>query len=277
VRVAAIVEHYAMPANNDNAAIALNAAVFSAPGAPARLDLPCGYYYLDSLAATGALTIAVHGRTAVFIGGNIEGGSPITLALDAGATLDVFVGGTVRAGALLTVGSPAYPRQSRVYVGGVCGAGGAACGSNSDCCSLGCGGAGTCDAAEGPAWSVFLTSPSQLAGLFYAAEGAFVSTSDLEMYGAIFAGTYHATSLSEIHYDRAAVELGMDCPGDDPGPTPDGGVPDAGRIDGGTPGCSSCRDCANQACIDGVCGDCRTSADCCAPLFCASGRCQLLL
>ncbi len=32
-----------------------------------------------------------------------------------------------------------------------------------------------------------------------------------------------------------------------------------------------------QACVDGTCGDCRTDADCCAPLICNAGRCEPLL
>jgi hypothetical protein len=276
IDVAGVVAHYAIPANNDNATVGLDPGVFTSPGAPARLDLPCGYYYLDGITSGGALTIAAHGRTALIVGGSIEVGSPITLTLDPGATFDVFVAGTLSASALLTVGSPAYPRQSRVYVGGVCGAGGASCASDGDCCSGACGGGNTCDpGGSGPPWSVFLSSNSQLAGLFYAAEGAFVSSSDLEMFGAIFAGTFHNTALTQIHYDRAAVGLGTECPRDDSGPPPDGGIPDGGGIDAGIPGCSSCRDCGNQACIDGVCGDCRTSADCCAPLVCAGGTCVL--
>ena len=150
VNVAGVVAHYAIAANNDDAAIGLDPAVFASAGAPARLDLPCGYYYLDRIAPSGALTIAVHGRTALIVGGNVEAGSSITFTLDPGATLDVFVGGTVSASALLTVGSPAYPAQSRMYVGGVCGGEGASCGGDGDCCSLACRGDGTCGPRDRP-------------------------------------------------------------------------------------------------------------------------------
>jgi hypothetical protein len=42
--------------------------------------------------------------------------------------------------------------------------------------------------------------------------------------------------------------------------------------------CFSCRDCNNQACIDGQCGNCRSNADCCAPYMCVgapNGRCMV--
>ena len=56
-------------------------------------------------------------------------------------------------------------------------------------------------------------------------------------------------------------------------------VPCASKPDGGTPttGCQTCLDCKGQACVDGVCGACTNSADCCAPLICKSGKCVINL
>lgn len=228
VPIAEIVAHYAMPANNDNGIVMLEPDVFTTGGGPRRLDLPCGYYYLDAI--EGAVTIAAHGRTALFIGGDVDAGSAMAFVVDPGATLDVFIGGTLRATSSLRVGSPAYPRNVRFYVGGV-------------------------DTSVDPPRSVDLTSDVDLAGLFYAPYGVVSSTSSLEMYGAIFAGDFHNTASTRIHYDAAAARLGEDCP-DVPGS-----------------GCSSCRDCGNQACIAGECGACTDSSQCCAPLRCVAGAC----
>jgi hypothetical protein len=265
VPISAIVAYYANPANNDNASIGLSPAVFDAPGAPARLDLPCGYYYLDRIVSTGALVIAVHGPTVISIGGSIQVGSPITFTLDPAATLDVFVKGTLAATGLLTVGSVAYPAGSRFYVGGVCKDAGGACTLGADCCSLQCTG-GTCVGAGTMAkpFSVDLTSNSALNGLFYSANGMFLTSSDLEMFGAVFAGDYHSTSNTRIHYDGAATSLADECP-----PPAKGG--DGGS--GGGAGCSSCRDCNNQACTGGTCGSCTDSSQCCSPLRCVAGTC----
>ncbi|HEX4406912.1 MAG TPA: hypothetical protein VH560_18870, partial [Polyangia bacterium] len=49
--------------------------------------------------------------------------------------------------------------------------------------------------------------------------------------------------------------------------------PGAPAPDAGAPGCNSCKDCGNQACVNGACGTCRTSSDCCSPLICKSGSC----
>jgi hypothetical protein len=40
--------------------------------------------------------------------------------------------------------------------------------------------------------------------------------------------------------------------------------------------CLSCRDCGNQACNDGVCGECERHSDCCSPLMCSGGTCYLV-
>ncbi len=39
--------------------------------------------------------------------------------------------------------------------------------------------------------------------------------------------------------------------------------------------CLTCNDCLGQACIGGQCGSCQTNADCCSPLECIDGVCQI--
>lgn len=257
VPIAAIVSYYADASHHDNDEIGLSADALASSGGPRRLDLPCGYYYLSRIDSGGATTIAVHGRTAIFVGGSIEIGSPLTFALDPGSTLDVFVAGTVFATSAFRVGSPAYPAQSRFYVGGVCGAEGASCAGDGECCSLDCGGGGTCSGGGGATpFSVNLTSNTDLAGLFYSPNGLFVTSSDLEMYGAIFAGSYHSSSQSLIHFDRAAASTDEECPGPEP---MDGGVPaDAGPgscttgaqpCGPGLPACGGGEHCIADCCV----------------------------
>jgi hypothetical protein len=51
----------------------------------------------------------------------------------------------------------------------------------------------------------------------------------------------------------------------------DGGTaPDAGPM---MSGCNTCLDCGGQACINGACGACTDSTQCCAPYICAEGQC----
>ena len=76
VPIAAIVQAHRAP-NNDNAAIALDEAVFESPGSALRLDLPCGNFYFTSIETSLATTIYVHGRTALYVEGDVHGSSSL--------------------------------------------------------------------------------------------------------------------------------------------------------------------------------------------------------
>lgn len=249
----AIVSYYADPAHNWNSLIQLDQEALAGPGNPQALVLPCGIYYLTEIDPGNPITIYVEGHTAIIVGGSIEIGSSVTFMLSTTSTLDVIVGGTVHATAQFDVGSPAYPSKSRFYVAGTCGGDGAACSTAADCCSLQCNGT-QCEGNGdgGPAFSVFLTSNTNLNGGFYAPFGRFISTSNLEMFGALFLGWYDAESETSIHYDKNFIKEGADCPGID---------------------CGDCSDCGGQACINGSCGECTSDGQCCPPLYCVNGEC----
>src|SRR5262249_57032262 len=103
--------------NNDNASVGLDPGLFTHGNAPARLDLPCGSYYLSSIASSGPLTIVAHGNTALYIGGSVTPSNDLTITLDPTAQFDLFIGGTISASAALRIGSPAYPPALRPYAG----------------------------------------------------------------------------------------------------------------------------------------------------------------
>jgi hypothetical protein len=206
VKIQALVTHYSDPANNDNAAIGLDPAVYASPAAAARLELPCGYYYLTAINGASERVIGVHGRTAIFIGGSVDASAAITFTLTAGATLDVFVAGSVNATGEFHSGTPAYPAQSRFWVNG----------------------------------NVSMSANSILNGLFYCPKGTFTATSDLVMYGSIFANNYDGQSSTTIHFDRAAAQAGRECPA--------------------TPPPSACGSVFGQACT--------VDTNCCQPLSC---------
>lgn len=228
IPVQEIVTYFADPSRNDNATVGLDPAALAAPGGRRRLDLPCGYYHLSQIHGGDGTTIAVHGRTAIFITGSIQVGAELSFALDPGATLDVFVAGTFNSSGDLWIGNPAYAAQSRFYVGGVCDDAGGSCSLDADCCSQDCGPGGTC-VGTGPEFSVRLSSDTVMSGLLYGPYGPFITSDPLEMFGAIFAGDYHSSDTTRVHYDLRSLRLGDDCP--DPDPVPDGGVP----ADGGVP------------------------------------------
>lgn len=221
VPVADIVQAHASP-NNDNAAIQLDEKVFEKPGSPLRLDLPCGNFYFTNITPSLALTIHVHGRTAIYVAGDVSASSPLAFTLEPDAELDVFIGGTLKTSDTFVFGSPNYPALSRLYVAGTD--------------------------------KIALSSDVRLAGEFYAANSEQVIWSAKnDIYGAVFAGNFRSSDVTNIHYDLAVLHAGDHC--------------------GGGGECGSCQDCHNQACKGGVCGACENDNDCCAPLVCQGGTC----
>ncbi|MHB1846113.1 MAG: DUF7305 domain-containing protein [Deltaproteobacteria bacterium] len=215
--------------NNDDATVGLDPTVFDGTNNGLRLDLPCGRYYLSAVTTNGVAAIAVHGRTAIFVGGDVAPNGGVEFTLDPNATLDLFVGGSIAVNGGSSFGSTLVPAQTRIYAAG----------------------------------NASFNGSSIFAGNFYLPTASVAPNGDFTIYGSIFSGSYSDNGATVIHYDSAILEAGAEC-----GP-PDGGA----ATDGGAIACQSCRDCGNQACINGRCGACQTSADCCAPLICTAGRC----
>jgi hypothetical protein len=97
-------------------------------------------------------------------------------------------------------------------------------------------------------------SGTTLGSNLYAAYAHLDWSADSDIYGSVFAGDFSGSSRVAIHYDSAVLSDGQPC-----GPPP--------------PTCGSCTDCGNQACANGACGKCTSSAQCCAPLICQNGTC----
>lgn len=218
---------------NDNAAINLDAAVLESPGRALRLDLPCGRYYFTKIQTSLDTTIHVHGRTAIFVEGDVQSSSSLAFTLEPDAELDLFVAGTLKVSDTFVFGSPNYPALSRAYIGG--------------------------------ADKIALSDDVRLAGQLYAASSEqLVWSAKNDIYGAVLAGSFRSSDVTQIHYDRGVLKAGIDCPG-------------GGEGGGGSSECGSCEDCHNQACKNGHCGECESDGDCCAPLKCRAGSCVPLV
>ncbi|MAQ16120.1 MAG: hypothetical protein CMN30_15185, partial [Sandaracinus sp.] len=169
--------------------------------------------------------------------------APVTLRVTGRVAL--FIEGSITANDAFRV-IPEGGAEVDVFVGGnVTGAGEFAIGTEDAPARarLYVGGTGT----------VNLSASTTFAGNLYAPRSELVTAGDVELFGAAFVRRLSAAGAVTIHYDTAILEAGDDCD-----------VPDT---------CSACGDCPSvQACVDGVCGDCRDSSDCCAPLICREGR-----
>jgi hypothetical protein len=259
IPVKAIVESF--KTTNDDAAINITPATLSNVTTTTRLDLPCGIYYFDSISIGKSTTIVVHGHTAIIVGGSIRISQQLILDLDPDATLDVFVGGVMNVSNDVTLGSPAYPRLTRMYFGdSSCVGGGGVLTASQDythCCS-GIVSGTTCVGGGGNlSQAISLSQGGHFNGLLWAGYGQFTHSNPLEMYGSIFANYIDASGDTVVHYDNGAQHNGDDCP-----------------TTVGT-SCESCRGCNNQACVNGACGACTADTQCCPPLVCRGGACVL--
>ncbi|MCB9593727.1 MAG: hypothetical protein H6719_13420 [Sandaracinaceae bacterium] len=189
-----------------------------------RVELPCGRFYFDGVAGTGALTLAVTGRAAVYVAGDLAPGGAFRVEVADGGELDLFVEGILTSSSDIAFGSPDAPARTRLYLGG--------------------------------SGAVTLAGTSTFAGNVYAPRADLSTSGLLDVYGSIFVGGIAASGGVSIHYDTAVLDVGADCPAD---PIP----------------CDSCRDCRNQACVDGACVACTSNDQCCSPLLCIAGRCQI--
>ena len=251
--------------HNDNAAIGLDPNLYCSAiigdctaigAAPARLDLPCGNYYLNSFNTSTPTTIYAHGNTAIYIGsagGTSMSAHQLYFGLDPTAQLDIFVGansagvGGTLGGSTLSLGSPNYPALTRFYYGSY---------------SL----------SNNLTNTVHFSQQILIDGEFYAPKAELKWSQATAVFGAVFAGSMSLSQKFNLHYDRAVLGIGADCP------RPTGGSGGGANTCGGT-GCCTCNDCFNQACIinpsnngtcgpDGANGGCKVNSDCCSPLVC---------
>jgi hypothetical protein len=247
-------------ASNDDAIIGITPATLSNVVATTRLDLPCGIYYFDSIQIGKSTTIVVHGHTAIVVGGSIRISQQLILDLDPDATLDIFVGGVMNVSNNVTLGSPAYPRLSRMYFGdsSCLGSGTLAPGQDYTHCCSGLATGTTCVSGGGNlSQAISLSQGGNFNGLLWAGYGTFSHSNPLEMYGSIFANSVQASGDTIVHYDNGIQHDGDDCPSTQ-------GV-----------SCEGCGDCDNQACVGGKCGACTADTQCCPPLVCRGGACVL--
>ncbi len=176
VPIASIVVARRAPSNDDSA-INLSPTVLVGNN-PARLDLPCGNYYLSQINAALPLTIAVHGHTALYVDGNLQASQTLTFQIDPGATLDTFVTGNFSATQTLNLGSTSRPESCRLFV------------------------AGTSFVASGAvAYGCNIYAPNALITL---ANNAVVS-------GSIFGANVQASGNATVHYDTSVLGAGAEC------------------------------------------------------------------
>lgn len=220
VDVAGFVAGY--ESSNDNGSIDLDPSALANVSTETTLELPCGRFYLNEIAATAPLTIRATGRVALFVGGSITANDDFRVLPVGDAEVDVFVAGTVTGAGAFAIGSEDAPARARLYVGGT----------------------GT----------VNLSASTTFAGNLYAPRAELVTSGAVELFGAAFVRRLSASGSVTIHYDTAILEAGDDCDV----PVTCGMCGDCPSVQACIDGaCTSCRDssdcCAPLICREGMC------------------------
>ena len=175
----------------------------------------------------------------------INGNGALTLQINGRVAL--FIGGDLQLSNPLTV-NIATGASLDLFIGGQLNAGAALnLGSQQTASQL--------RIYMGSGADINLSSNVTLAGNLYAPLSQLNEGSNLTVYGALFVRKVAISGQLTIHHDTAIFRAGSGCPS----PT--------------STGCTSCRDCGNQACTGGTCGTCTDSSQCCSPLQCVGGKC----
>jgi hypothetical protein len=169
----------AAAASNADAAIGLAPGLLASATTPTTISLPCGTFYLSTINATAAVTIAVHGHTLLAVDGDLTVRGGLAVQLDPSAELDLLVGGQLNATGGGAFGAPGGAARFRVWIGG----------ANTN---------------------VFDNAPTVNA-IIRAPAGWVNATSGLPLSGSILARSVSIGAETMLHYDRAVLEAGSVC------------------------------------------------------------------
>ncbi len=236
--VDAVVQQGKLKNDNKNPAVNLDPRALSNLGFAQKLTLPCGRFYLDSIGGIGAVTLAVTGRTALFVGGDVTTVGAFNIELGPDAELDLFISGNLTQVGFSPLGDRARPANVRIFVGG-----------------------------EG---DITFIGYEPINANIYAPKSRLYSPGYIAARGSLFVRRLHAQGYVTVDYDRDILTRGDDeaCV---PPPVPEPEVPECNDACDETCGSS-------KTCVGGACTSCVFDSDCCAPLVCyENGRCGALV
>jgi hypothetical protein len=178
VDIAAIVAHGMT--HNDNADVGLDPRLLeNVVGLGVDLTLPCGRYYVTSIGGLGSITLHVPGRTALFVGGDVNALGVFDIDLEGTGEIDLFIGGN-----LLSIGSGSYgdrasPSRTRIYVGG--------------------------------SGDVTIIGATGFVGNVYAPHSRITAPGATTVYGSLFGRQIDMPGYLDVHYDRGILDVGVEC------------------------------------------------------------------
>jgi hypothetical protein len=163
--------------SNDNASIGLDPARLTNFSGDQTLNLTCGRFYLNRIGGSGKVNLNISGRTALFVGGDVNLTDAFTVTLGGGGELDLFINGGLTSSAPLLFGNKDTPARVRLY-------------STRD---------------------INLAANTILGGNVYAPNSALVTSGALEVYGSVFVNSFNFSAPVKIHHDIAILNASQQC------------------------------------------------------------------
>jgi hypothetical protein len=170
-------------ANSHNADVGLGDDALVQIGS-GSIGLECGRFAFPGGSIVGSSVIEAHGRTAIFIDGDLSITGSFGIDVGTDGELDVFVTGDLVLTGAGDLGSQERPSALRFYVGG--------------------------------AGDIAITGATRFAANLYAPRAAVLVTGADDIYGSFFVGSYYATGSQRMHYD-ASIQDGASGAGCDHG------------------------------------------------------------
>ena len=134
---------------------------------------------LNRITGAGKLTLGISGRTALFIGSDVNIESDLRVQITGSGELDLFLNGNLTSSAPLNFGDRSAPARVRLYMAG--------------------------------SRNINLSANSVINGNIYAPEGALVTSGSLTVYGAIFVSSFNNSGAVNIHHDIAVLKAADSC------------------------------------------------------------------
>lgn len=164
---------------NDNARLGLNKDQLEGYAENPVLTLPCGGYFFQRVSGLGSLELRITGRVELAIAGGLDVGGQLTISLAPGAELDLYVHGDVTVGGAVAMGDRDAPHRLRFFPGGVD--------------------------------TIRLAGGGYISAAVLGRRRALITSSPLDLYGAVFADSASINAALRIHYDQQIRSISGSC------------------------------------------------------------------
>lgn len=136
--------------------------------------LECGRYFFQGISSSGSVRLRTRGRVVIAVQGDVTTSNGFELVPEAGSQIDLFISGNLTFSNSSTIGDPARPAATRIYVGGT---------------------------------QVSAANALSVSANLYAGRAAFTANNTFDLRGALFVQSVAAANSFTVNYDDAILNL----------------------------------------------------------------------